>query len=68
MKPVPGQKNVKGGYVLFRIIYPILNLFFSGMDLSAVALAMIHAVRDGAPKQVLDVADIRSLSGAAAAS
>jgi len=68
MKPVPGQKNVKGGYTLLRIIYPILNLFFPGMDLSAVARAMIHAARDGAPKQVLEVPDIRSLAGAEAAS
>jgi uncharacterized protein YbjT (DUF2867 family) len=68
MKPVPGQKNVKGGYALLRIIYPILNLFFPGMDLSAVARAMIHAARDGAPKQVLEVADIRNLAGAGTAS
>ena len=39
-----------------------LNLVFPGMPLSAVARAMIHAVRHGAPKPVLEVADIRQLA------
>jgi uncharacterized protein YbjT (DUF2867 family) len=61
MKPTPGQKNIKGG-VLFVVLYPLLSLFFSGMRLSDVGRAMINAVRFGAPKPVLEVADIRQLA------
>ena len=61
MKPTRGQKNVKGGYFLFSILYPLLTLVFPGMLLRDVARAMIHAVRYGAPKQVLEVADMRQL-------
>jgi hypothetical protein len=38
------------------------------MDLSAVARAMIHVARDGAPKQVFEVPDMRNLAGAGATS
>jgi len=63
MKPTPGQKRVKGGYWLIRILYPLLNVFFPGMPLRDLARAMINAVRFGAPKQVLEVADMRQLAG-----
>jgi uncharacterized protein YbjT (DUF2867 family) len=62
MMPTRGQKNAKGGYLLFRVLYPILTLFFPGMPLSDVARAMINAVRHGAPKPVLEVADMRELA------
>jgi hypothetical protein len=62
MKPTPGQKKVKGGYYLVRILYPLLNLFFPGMSLIELGRAMINAVRFGAPKQVLEVPDIRQLA------
>lgn len=62
MKPTPGQQRVKGGYTLIRTLYPVLKLFFPGMGLSDVARAMIHAVRFGAPKAVLEVPDMRELA------
>ncbi len=62
MKPTPGQKYVKGGYYLVRVLYPLATLFFPGMPLCDVARAMINAVRVGAPKQVLEVADMRELA------
>jgi uncharacterized protein YbjT (DUF2867 family) len=62
MKPTPGQQRVKGGYYLVRILYPVLTLVFPGMSLRDVARAMINAARFGAPKQVLEVAEIRKLS------
>jgi uncharacterized protein YbjT (DUF2867 family) len=61
MKPTPGQKYVKGGYALVRVLYPLLNLVFPGMPLRDVALAMIRAVRSGAPKTILEVPDLRRL-------
>jgi uncharacterized protein YbjT (DUF2867 family) len=62
MKPTPGQKKVKGGYHLIRILYPLLSLFFPAMALSDLGRAMINAVRLGAPRQVLEVADLRQLA------
>ncbi|HEV8248152.1 MAG TPA: hypothetical protein VGP93_20395, partial [Polyangiaceae bacterium] len=57
-----GQKYVKGGYYLIKVLYPLLNLFFPGMPLRDVARAMLNAVRYGAPKQVLEVPDMRELA------
>lgn len=62
MKPIPGQRFVKGGYLLIRVLYPVLNLFFPGMPLRDVARAMVNAVRFGAPRSVLEVADLRELA------
>jgi uncharacterized protein YbjT (DUF2867 family) len=61
MKPTPGQERVKGGYWLVKVLYPVLNLFFPGMALSDVGRAMIAVSQVGAPKHVLEVADIREL-------
>jgi len=63
MKPVPGQKNVKRSYRIALVLYPVMNLFFPGLTLTQVARAMIRCVREGAPKQVLEPADIKALSG-----
>jgi uncharacterized protein YbjT (DUF2867 family) len=66
MKPVEGQRFVHGGYTLIRVLYPILSLVFPGMPLRDVARAMLNAVRFGAPKQVLEVPDIRDLAARSA--
>lgn len=65
MGPTPGQKYVKGGYTLVRVLYPLLSLIFPGMPLRDVARAMIQAVRFGAPKPVLEVPDLRQLAASA---
>jgi uncharacterized protein YbjT (DUF2867 family) len=62
MKPTPGQKRVKGGYYLIKLLYPLFNLFFPGMSLRDVGRAMINAVSVGAPKGVLEVADMKALA------
>lgn len=67
MAPTPGQKYVKGGYLLIRLLYPVLNLFFPGMPLRDVARAMIQAVRAGAPRPTLEVPDLRQLAASASA-
>jgi uncharacterized protein YbjT (DUF2867 family) len=64
MKPVPGQKHVKAAFRAALVLYPVARLFFPGMELRDVGRAMIHAVRFGAPKGVLEVADIRALVSA----
>jgi uncharacterized protein YbjT (DUF2867 family) len=62
MKPTPGQKHVRAAYRAALLLYPLARLFFPGMPLRDVARAMINAVRSGAPKQVLEVPDIRALA------
>lgn len=62
MKPVPGQKNLKRSYRILLVFYPVMNLFFPGLTLNQVGRAMLRCVREGAPKQVLEPADIAALS------
>lgn len=62
MKPTPGQRRVKGSYHLLRLLYPVMNLFFPGIELRDLARAMINVARFGAPKQVLEVPDVRALA------
>lgn len=62
MKPTPGQRYVKGGYYLIRVLYPLLSLVFPGIALRDVARAMIQTVRTGAPRPILEVPDIRRLA------
>jgi uncharacterized protein YbjT (DUF2867 family) len=60
MKPAPGQKNIKRTYRVALVLYPLLNLFFPGLPLRQVGLAMINCVRFGAPKGVLEANDIKA--------
>lgn len=64
MRPVDGQKNVKTLFRVLLVLYPVFNLFFPGLDLADVGRAMFNAVKSGAPKQVLEVEDIRALAKA----
>lgn len=67
MKPAPGQKNIKRSYRVALVLYPLLNLFFSGIPLRQVGLAMINCVRFGAPKRVLEANDIKDQAARMAA-
>ncbi|HXJ21427.1 MAG TPA: NAD-dependent epimerase/dehydratase family protein [Polyangia bacterium] len=67
MKPAPGQKNIKRTYRVMLVLYPLLSLFFPGIPLRRVGLAMINCVRFGAPKSVLEAKDIREQADRAAA-
>jgi len=61
MKPVAGQKNLKRLYRVLLVFYPLMRLFFPALSLHEVGRAMIRCVQSGAPKSVLEVADIRAL-------
>ena len=63
MKPVAGQKNVKTGYRIALVLYPLMALILPALTLNQVGRAMIRCVREGAPKQVLEPADIKALAG-----
>ncbi|HXT98490.1 MAG TPA: NAD-dependent epimerase/dehydratase family protein [Polyangia bacterium] len=67
MKPAPGQKNVKRSYKAALVLYPLLTLFFPGLPLRRVGLAMINCVRFGAPQGVLEAKDIKDQAARSAA-
>ncbi len=64
MKPVPGQKNLKRAYRMMLPLLPVMKLFFPALTLNEVGRAMIRCVTSGAPKHVLEVADIAALAAA----
>lgn len=61
MKATKGQKNVK---TIYKIMGPLIAPFFpvKTLKLSQVGKAMINAVSDGYPKQILEVDDIIKLA------
>ena len=64
MKPTLGQKNVKSYYKFFAWLYSIGRALYPAgfCTLQEVGLAMINAVSEGYPKQVLEVSDIVELA------
>jgi GNAT superfamily N-acetyltransferase len=64
MKPVNGQKNIKGFYKIIRVISPLMKILMPGqmLTLNQVGLAMINAHKDGYPEQILEIKDIRALA------
>ncbi len=64
MKPVAGQKNVKPAFKPVLWLYPVWKALFPGsaMTLDEVGQAMLRCVIEGAPKHVLEVADMQELA------
>jgi uncharacterized protein YbjT (DUF2867 family) len=64
MKATPGQKNVKSLYKFLDWLYPIGRALYPAgfCTLQEVGLAMIKAVGEGYPKQILEVKDIVMLA------
>lgn len=62
MKPVQGQRNVR---TLFKPLIAVFPLLFpkSSLTLHQVGQAMIHAVNKGYDKNILEISDIKQLSG-----
>jgi uncharacterized protein YbjT (DUF2867 family) len=67
MKPAPGQKNLKRGYKVALVFYPLLSLLFPAIPLRQVGLAMINCVRFGTTKRVLEAQDIKDQAARATA-
>jgi nucleoside-diphosphate-sugar epimerase len=63
MKPVKGQKHLKGINRFAGLLYPVLALVFPGMTLSQVGRAMINTVQKGYSKNILEVKDIKHQAG-----
>ena len=62
MTPKRGQKHLKTGYKIALVFAPLLKLFFPALSLAQVGQAMLHCVRTGAPKHVLEIPDIKALA------
>jgi len=62
MEPVPGQKNLKRSYRFLMVLLPLFRLFLPSLSLSEVGRAMLRCVSNGAPKNVLEIEDIRKLA------
>lgn len=64
MQPLPGQAHVKTGYAIMGGLVPLLRRVAPrfACTLREVGQAMLHAARQGAPKQVLEVKDIVQLA------
>ena len=64
MKATPGQRNVKGYYKFLAWLYPIGRAIYPAgfCTLQEVGRAMINAVSNGYPKQILNVKDIVKLA------
>lgn len=64
MNAVPGQKHVKTVFKPVLWMYPLWKALFPGssMTLNEVGSAMINATLNGAPKNVLEVADMQALA------
>lgn len=58
MIPLPGQKNAKGIYtILSRILSVVVPRMVSTVE--QVGLAMINVAKNGYPRQILEVTDIK---------
>jgi uncharacterized protein YbjT (DUF2867 family) len=62
MTPKPGQKHIKAAFRAGLLLAPVMKLFLPVLTLEQVGRAMIRCVKSGAPKQVLEVADIAALA------
>lgn len=65
MLPTKGLKNVLPSYKYLIWLYPVLRQLFPGYfgTLRELGLAMIHVVKSGYNRQVLELKDIRILAG-----
>lgn len=66
MTPKPQQKHLKRAYRIALFFAPVLKLVFRSLTLEQVGRAMLRCVTTGAPKPVLEVADIAALAAAPA--
>lgn len=62
MKPVPGQRHVKGIFRAALVFYPLLALLFPSMTLQEVARAMVNCVRFGSGNHSLEVPAIKAMA------
>ena len=65
MQPTKGLKNTLSYYKYVSWLYPVFRLLLPKYvsTLKELGLAMIQAVQNGYPKNILEVKDIRALAG-----
>lgn len=64
MKPLPGQKHVKGFLKVLSGLYPVFRTLFpnAASTLEDVGLAMIHCVQIGYGRAIIEVKEINALA------
>lgn len=64
MKSTPGQKNIKWGFKVMDVLYPLMNFLFPAFvsTLQEVALAMIQVVAKPYESRTLEVRDIKKIA------
>lgn len=64
MKPIEGQKNIKGYYKVIVALYPVMNFIFgnNGITLHQLGEAMINSVLKGYATPILEAKDIKELA------
>lgn len=66
MRPTEGQKNVKTADRVPSMLFPLLRVVLPSqvITLQEIGQAMINSVRNGTPKKVLEMNDIKALAAA----
>jgi uncharacterized protein YbjT (DUF2867 family) len=64
LKPTPGLKNTLGFYKWAGWLIPVIGLFSPNLitSLAELGKAMIHAVKNGYSKNIIEVQDIKTLA------
>lgn len=65
MKPIKGQKNIKGYYKVISFLFPVFKALMPNqvIYMHDVARAMINSVTKGYDKSVLEMTDLKILAG-----
>lgn len=63
MMPDKTQVHLKGFNKYLKLLYPIFNLFYTGLSMKEIGKAMINGVKIGFPVKTLEATDIKKLAG-----
>lgn len=62
MMPDKTQVHLKGFNKYLKLLYPVFNLFYTGLSMKEIGQAMINAVKFGSPVKTLEAKDIKKLA------
>lgn len=62
MMPDKKQVHLKGYNKYIKLMYPLLNLFYTGCHIREIGRAMIATVKVGFPKKTLEARDIKKVA------
>lgn len=62
MKPDKTQIHLKGFNKYIKFLYPIMGLFYTGLETTEIGRAMISVAQLGFPKKILEAIDIKNVA------